>query len=207
MPLIEASNSAILRLSQPHTTVDAMWPKQAYPKLSPLSLLCNQTCLQQCWCVQYTWDNGHAAAGRLSQRGCLKSRRRKWDLCPEPMPPEAGTCNAGIAMGVLVTNFDCTGCRELEAMLQELQRLQPGGSCLGTCPELPLGATPIVIASRPGLSLETPRVCSIHQPRHAPRQACTYRLSKVVKLKPLCFPGSVMESWISHLQTLLVSKA
>ena len=71
-------------------------------------------------------------------------------------------CNAVFTMRVLVPSFDWTGCRELEAMLRELQRLQPGGSCLGACPELPVGATPIVIASRPGLSLETPRVCSTH---------------------------------------------
>lgn len=44
--------------------------------------------------------------------------------------------------------------RDLEGMLQELQRLKPFSSYN----EPAVGATPIVIASRPGASLETPRV-------------------------------------------------
>ncbi|KAK9833841.1 hypothetical protein WJX74_007511 [Apatococcus lobatus] len=46
---------------------------------------------------------------------------------------------------------------DLEEMLRELQRLRPGRSCLTVCPEPAVGATPIVITSRPGASLETPR--------------------------------------------------
>ncbi len=55
--------------------------------------------------------------------------------------------------------------RDLEAMLSELQRLQPPpeSSSLASGSDRPVGATPIVIASRPGMSLETPRVRVIQQ--------------------------------------------